>query len=96
MAGVEAIQAPGHYHPVQFCQWLFGAQPHHPVLGRVLDLVVYRCATKFQVTDLCRVAGSPMSRYSVIVLQAVVLLRLAGAHPVYFHAVAGREKSGLV
>ena len=68
VAGVEAIQAPGHYHPVQFCQWVFGAQPHHPVLGRALDLIVYRCAANLQITICVKCQVAPVSRSSVIVL----------------------------
>ena len=32
----------GHYQPVQFCQWVFGAAPGHPILARAIDLVIFR------------------------------------------------------
>lgn len=42
VVGIEAAGWEGHHQPVQLCQWVFGAAAGHQILGRAIDLVVYR------------------------------------------------------
>ncbi|KAK9810518.1 hypothetical protein WJX72_012061 [[Myrmecia] bisecta] len=40
LVGIEAINAPNCYQPVQFCQYTFAAAPGHPLFARVIDYIV--------------------------------------------------------